>query len=383
LVHDRSMNSQAGFQDAIRDGKRVITCAGDWTIGQASGLSEALHQLPLGAEPLQLSLAEVTALDTVGAWLVQRTLAAQRAGGREVALVDVSPAQAQIIDHVRSFDAPKLVPRGTSNVHPLLTPLADIGVAAEAIASRFALMLAFLGAVMVALVKQLGRPRSMRWNALTHQLEQVGYQALPIVGLLSFLIGLVLVQQGAYQLKQFGAEVFVIDLVSITTLRELGVLVCAILVAGRSGSAFAAQIGSMKLQEELDAMRTIGLDPIQVLVLPRAMALVIVMPLLGFYSSMMALVGGALFTYLQLGIPIDTFLERMQETVTMDTFLVGMIKAPIFGLVIAVVGCFEGLQVEGGAQSVGERTTMAVVISIFMVIVLDAFLAVFFTTIGM
>jgi phospholipid/cholesterol/gamma-HCH transport system permease protein len=377
------MDDDAGFRDETIAGARLITCGGAWTIAQASALSAALHALPATASlPVRLSLASVTALDTVGAWLIVRTLAAQRVAGVVIELSDVSTAQRQLIDHVRGLPAASRAPEKPA-VHPLLAPLSDIGVAAEAIASRFALMLAFLGAVMAAFVKQLAHPRSIRWNALTHQLQQVGYYALPIIGLLSFLIGLVLVQQGAYQLKQFGAEVFVVDLVSIATLRELGVLICAILVAGRSGSAFAAQIGSMKLQEELDAMRTIGLDPIEVLVLPRALALIILMPLLGFYASMMSLVGGALFTYLQLGIPIDTFLERMQETVTMNTFWVGMIKAPIFGLVIAVVGCFEGMQVQGGAHSVGERTTMAVVVSIFMVIVLDAFLAVFFTSIGM
>ncbi len=378
------MSSEAAVREVHQDGRRVITCTGPWIIATAGPLSDTLHQLPVTTGPeVVVSLAGLTDLDTVGAWLIQRTLAAQRAQGARVTLADVRHDQQQLIDHVHGFDATLIAPRAASAVHPLLSPLADIGVAAEAIASRFALMLAFLGAVMMALIRQLMRPRTMRWNALTHQLQHVGYHALPIVGLLSFLIGLVLVQQGAYQLKQFGAEVLVVDLVSIATLRELGVLICAIMVAGRSGSAFAAQIGSMKLQEELDAMRTIGLDPIAVLVLPRAIALVIVMPLLGFYSSMMGLIGGALFTYLQLGIPINIFLERMQETVTMDTFLVGMIKAPIFGLVIAVVGCFEGLQVQGGAQSVGERTTMAVVVSIFMVIVLDAFLAIFFTTIGM
>jgi phospholipid/cholesterol/gamma-HCH transport system permease protein len=328
-------------------------------------------------------LAELTELDTVGAWLIQRTLTTQGAAGANVQLDHVRVAHQQLIDHVHGFTTSAPLPLAKPTTYVWLEPVADIGLAAEAIASRFALMLAFLGAVMQALTRQLLHPRRIRWNALTHQLHHVGYHALPIVGLLSFLIGAVLVQQGAYQLKQFGAEVFVIDLVSITTLRELGVLICAILVAGRSGSAFAAQIGSMKLQEELDAMRTIGLDPIEVLVLPRTIALVIVMPLLGFYASMMGLFGGALFTYLQLGIPINTFLERMQETVTMSSFMIGMIKAPIFGLVIAVVGCFEGLQVTGGAQSVGERTTMAVVVSIFMVIVLDAFLAIFFTTIGM
>lgn len=377
------MSSETGFRDENQHGNRVIRCAGAWTISQASDLSARLQNLPVTAGGVvQLSLAEVSALDTVGAWLMRRTITALQSMGANVQLVDASAQHRQLIDHVQGF-ASAAPPPGKPTVHPWLTPLADIGIAAQAIAGRFTLMLAFLGAVMLALVRQLMHPRRIRWNALTHQLEHVGYRALPIVGLLSFLIGMVLVQQGAYQLKQFGAEIFVVDLVSIATLRELGVLICAILVAGRSGSAFAAQIGSMKLQEELDAMHCMGLDPIDVLVLPRTIALIVVMPLLGFYASMMGLLGGALFTYLQLGIPISIFLERMQETVTMNTFMVGMIKAPIFGLVIAVVGCFEGMQVEGGAQSVGERTTMAVVVSIFMVIVLDAFLAIFFTTIGM
>jgi phospholipid/cholesterol/gamma-HCH transport system permease protein len=378
------MSNDTAVSDETEGGSRVIRCAGPWTIAQASGLSARLHDLPVTAGvAVRISLAGVTTLDTVGAWLIRRTLEAQGRMGAAVQLEQVNDQHQQLIDHVHGFAVSALLLPLKPPIHPWLEPLADIGVAAENIASRFALMLAFLGAVMLALLRLLRHPRRIRWNALTHQLQHVGYNALPIIGLLSFLIGAVLVQQGAYQLKQFGAEVFVVDLVSIATLRELGILICAILVAGRSGSAFAAQIGSMKLQEELDAMHSMGLDPLEVLVLPRTIALVIVMPLLGFYASIMGLSGGALFTYLQLGIPIDTFLERMQETVTMSTFWVGMIKAPIFGLVIAVVGCFEGMQVEGGAQSVGERTTMAVVVSIFMVIVLDAFLAIFFTTIGM
>jgi phospholipid/cholesterol/gamma-HCH transport system permease protein len=168
----------------------------------------------------------------------------------------------------------------------------------------------------------------------------------------------------------------------LSALRELGILLTAIMVAGRSGSAFTAQIGSMRLQEEVDAMETIGLDPVDVLVIPRVLSLVLLMPLLGFYASMMALAGGALFTWFQLDIPISTFIQRLQEAVTMDHFWVGMIKAPVFGLIIGVVGCFEGMQVEGGAQSVGEHTTRSVVVSIFMVIVVDAMFAVFFTSIG-
>ena len=371
------------FRVEVTDAQQTILCSGDWTMATARFLSSRLHREPLiAAKVVVLDLGAVKAMDTAGAWLLHRTADELRQSGATLEWQHVSPRHHQLLATlVDAAPAPGMHSRPQRL--SMLTPLADIGRAAEAIASRFAVLLAFLGAVMVASVRQLLRPRTIRWNAITHQFEHVGYHALPIIGLLSFLIGAVLVQQGAYQLKQFGAEVFVVDLVSIATLRELGVLICAILVAGRSGSAFTAQIGSMKLQEEIDAMDTIGLDPVQVLVLPRVLCLILLMPLLGFYSSIMSLTGGALFSYLQLGIPVATFLERMQETVTLDTFLVGMIKAPIFGLVIAVVGCFEGLQVEGSAQSLGERTTMSVVISIFMVIVIDAFMAIFFTTIGM
>jgi phospholipid/cholesterol/gamma-HCH transport system permease protein len=303
-----------------------------------------------------------------------------RAHGAVVDILDSTALQRGLIDKVTTHEAASDVrpPR----INPLLRPVVEVGEATMNIAHEFSRLLAFLGLTALRFGRQIVQPRRIRWNALVNQFENIGFKALPIIGLMSFLIGIVLVQQGAVQLKQFGAEIYVVDIVGIGTLRELGILLTAIMVAGRSGSAFTAQIGSMRLQEEIDAMQTIGLDPMDVLVVPRVLALVILMPLLAFYASMLALIGGAIFTWLQLDIPISTFVQRLQEAVTFEHFLVGMIKAPVFGLVIAVVGCFEGMQVEGGAQSVGEHTTRSVVVSIFMVIVIDAMFAVFFTSIG-
>jgi phospholipid/cholesterol/gamma-HCH transport system permease protein len=205
---------------------------------------------------------------------------------------------------------------------------------------------------------------------------------LGIIGLMSFLVGIVIAQQGAVQLRQFGAEVFTINLIGRLTFRELGVLMTAIMVAGRSGSAFAAQIGSMKLAEEVDAMRTMGVSPMEALVFPRVLATVILMPLLGFYASLVALVGGGLLTWIALDIPPATFISRLREVLPLTDIYSGLIKAPFFGLIIAIAGCFQGMQVQGNAEEVGLRTTAAVVQGIFLVIVLDAFFAVFFTEIG-
>src|SRR3546814_308490 len=209
------------------------------------------------------------------------------------------------------------------------------------------------------------------------QFETVGVNALGIIGLMSFLIGIVIAQQGAVQLRQFGAEVFAINLIGRLTLRELGVLMTAIMVVGRSGSAFAAQIGSMRLGEEIDAMRTIGVSPMEALVLPRMLAATILMPVLGFYSSLIAIFGGGIFCWLSLDIPPTTFIQRIREVVPITDLWVGLIKAPVFGALIAVTGCYQGMQEIGRAEAVGLRTTAAVVQGIFLVIVLDAFFAIF------
>ena len=243
-------------------------------------------------------------------------------------------------------------------------------------------LLGFLGGILIAGAGMVRNPRRIRWAAVSRQFEVVGVEALGIIGLMSFLIGVIIAQQGAIQLRQFGAEVFAINLIGRITFRELGVLMTAIMVAGRSGSAFAAQIGSMKLAEEVDAMRTIGIAPMESLVIPRVIASVVMMPLLGFYAALIALVGGGLFCWLSLEIPPVTFFTRIREVVPLTDILTGLIKAPVFGLIIAMAGCYQGMPVEGNAEEVGLRTTSAVVQSIFLVIVINAFFAVFFAAIG-
>ena len=238
------------------------------------------------------------------------------------------------------------------------------------------------GALLLSVGSLLRHPKRFRWLALVRQLELVGVSALPIIGLMSFLIGIVIAQQGAVQLAQFGAETLTVNLVGRITLRELGVLMTAIMVAGRSGSAFAAQIGTMRLTEEVDAMQTIGISPMEALVVPRIMAAVLMMPLLGFYAAAVAIIGGAVVGQFMLGIPFWTFLSRIQDVVPIYDLWVGLLKAPVFGLIVALAGCYHGMQVKGNSEEVGLRPPMAVVTGIFAVIVIDAFFAVFFTEIG-
>ncbi|KAK0360241.1 hypothetical protein LTR94_028063, partial [Friedmanniomyces endolithicus] len=229
-----------------------------------------------------------------------------------------------------------------------------------------------MGATIIAFGGVIRHPSRFRFNATVQRFEVVGVSALGIVGLMSFLIGIVIAQQGAVQLRQFGAESFTINLVGRITLRELGVLMTAIMVAGRSGSAFAAQLGTMQLTEEIDAMRTIGVSPMEALVLPRTIAAIVLMPLLGFYSSIVAIIGGGLLCWMTLDIPPVAYIARIREVVPITDLFVGLIKAPVFGAIIAVAGCFQGMQVKGDAEQVGLKTTSAVVQAIFMVIVLDA-----------
>jgi phospholipid/cholesterol/gamma-HCH transport system permease protein len=297
-----------------------------------------------------------------------------------VRLVNASPTTQRLLAEVAAADT-NLKLREDRRP-PVLRALEDFGRYLVGVTHTLGQGLAFIGVVAIALWNAVRGRRGVRTAAIGHQMEVSGVNALGIVGLMSFLVGLVLAQQGAVQLQQFGLDVFVVNLVGRSVLRELGILLTAIMVAGRSASAFAAQIGSMKLNEELDAMRTIGLDPTEVLVLPRIFAMVLMLPLLGFYASILAIVGGGLYCWVALNIPPVTFVTQLRDVVPPSDFWIGIIKAPVFGMIIATVGCFQGMQVEGNAESVGLRTTAAVVQSIFLVIVMDALFAVFFTAIG-
>jgi len=322
----------------------------------------------------RLDLSGIERIDTIGAWTIHRF--AQKTGADVEGLTTDGQ---HLFDQVVAADQPVSI--RSERVPAFQRVLGEIGHATIQAGNTFVGLLGFLGATTIALGAII-RHRRFRFNATVQRFEVVGVSALGIIGLMSFLIGIVIAQQGAVQLRQFGAEIYTINLVGRLSLRELGVLMTAIMVAGRSGSAFAAQIGTMKLTEEIDAMRTIGVSPMEALVVPRILATTMLMPLLGFYSALIAIIGGGLLCWISLGIPPVTYIQQIREVVPISDVYVGLIKAPVFGAIIGMAGCFQGMQVEADAEQVGLRTTAAVVQGIFLVIVIDAFFAVFFSSIG-
>lgn len=329
----------------------------------------------LSPTPAEIDLSGIDRIDTVGAWIVQQL--AERTGAR---ITGASADAQRLMDLVRTAETEVRVRPEPPN--PVVRVIGEIGEATLLSFKTMIGLISFFGEILIASWALIRNPRRLRMNAVVHRFELVGVKALGIIGLMSFLIGIVIAQQGAVQLEQFGAEVLTVNLIGRITTRELGVLMTAIMVAGRSGSAFAAQIGTMKLTEEIDAMRTIGVSPIEALVIPRMLAAIVLMPLLGFYAALVAILGGGLFCWVSLEIPPITFVQRLQEVIPLTDLWVGLLKAPVFGAIIAMTGCFQGMQVSGNAEEVGLRTTSAVVQAIFLVIVLDAFFAVFFTQIG-
>ncbi len=367
------MTVTADFNQRVEDGKCVLHFSGNLTLLRVRKLSEQLEDLQ--ADSLVVDLSEVERMDTVGAWLVHKL---ERDRGARI--VGATEDQQTLIDHVARADQPIKIKREYEP--PMRQFVGELGAATNTSLATMVGLLGFFGALLISVGNVVRHPRRFRFNAVVTRFDVVGVRALAIVGLMSFLVGIVIAQQGAVQLRQFGAEVFTVNLVGRSAVKELGVLMTAIMVAGRSGSAFAAQIGSMKLNEEVDAMRTIGVSPMEALVLPRVLATVLMMPLLGFYAAILAIVGGGIFCWLSLGIPPVTFVQRIREVVPETDLWQALIKAPVFGMIIAMAGCYQGLQVKGNAEDVGLRTTTAVVQGIFLVIVLDAFFAVFFTEIG-
>ena len=367
------MESGADFSVSDEGGKPMVRFSGALTLAHLGDLPQRLDELRLRDAVVDLS--SISAMDTVGAWLIHKLT---RDWGARV--TGSSEDAAALIEQVSQADQP--VKMRPDRMPPLYRVLGQIGTATVVAGRTLLGLLGFFGALLISIWNIIREPRRLRFNAIVQQFEVVGVDALGIIGLMSFLVGIVIAQQGAVQLRQFGAEVFTINLIGRSAVKELGVLMTAIMVAGRSSSAFAAQIGSMKLNEEIAAMSTIGVSPMEALVMPRVMATVLMMPLLGFYAALLAVIGGGVFTWLSLDIPPVTFVQRIRDVVPMTDLWQTLIKAPVFGLIIAMAGCFQGMQVEGSAEEVGLRTTSAVVQSIFLVIVLDAFFAVFFTSIG-
>ncbi|WP_050604263.1 MlaE family lipid ABC transporter permease subunit [Ruegeria sp. 6PALISEP08] len=332
------------------------------------------------ADRVVFDLSKVEALDTGGAWLIANLGRRFTTNGAEIEIQGAKPAHATLIDTVTHNIPDK--PGKLEEPLSFMDWVANVGRGTFGAWKDTLSILEFLGLTLHRLFRTFIMPWRLRKAALVTHMEETGVKALPIVALMGFLIGVVLAFQGATQLKQFGAEIFVVELISISVLRELGILLTAIIVAGRSGSAFTASIGSMKVQEEIDAMRTLGLDPIEVLVIPRVLALLIMLPILGFVADIAGLFGGALMSWIDLGVSPGMFLTRLKENTDVWQLAVGLIKAPFFALVIGVISCWQAMQVKGSAQSVGQRTTASVVQSIFMVIAIDALFSIFFSEIG-
>ena len=364
------MRARADF--TLEDGRLVLS--GPLRVSSLGNLDQRLDQVTDSVGEIDLS--QISDIDTSGAWLAWR--AADDFGAR----ITGADEKAQRLIAAVSEDEESAEEEGREQGNTYQRVAGWVGRRTLSYGEGLYRIVGFLGALLMTFFFLFRHPSQFRGTALVRQMELVGIKSLGIIGLMSFLIGIVIAQQGAVQLEQFGASIYTINLTGRLALRELGVLMTAIMVAGRSGSAFAAQIGTMRLTEEVDAMRTIGVSPMEALVVPRVLACTLMMILLGFYASVLAIIGGAFLSHFALDIPFFTFLARIQEVVPLHDVWVGLTKAPVFGLIIAVAGCYQGMQVKSNAEEVGTRTTQAVVAAIFMVIVLDAFFAIFFTKIG-
>jgi phospholipid/cholesterol/gamma-HCH transport system permease protein len=368
----------------IVDNRMVLSASGSWTADNArklEGLIDGLGSAASDVAVVSLDMGGVDALDTFGAWLAERIVRRWKARGRQAQIVGLAERYRGLLHDVQRTNLK--APVGAAKQNPLLSVLEGIGRTVVGLGRELVPFLDMLGAVAAAMARTLANPRSLRVTSLVHHLDRVGWQAVPIMLLITFLIGGIIAQQGIFHFRKFGADVYVVDLVGILVLREIGVLIVAIMVAGRSGSSYTAELGSMKMGEEIDALRTMGRDPVEVLILPRVIALLLALPMLAFLGSMAALYGGGLVAWLYGGMSPDIFIARPKEAISLTHFKVGMIKAPFMALVIGIVACAEGLRVKGSAESLGLQTTTSVVKSIFLVIVLDGVFAMFFASIDM
>jgi phospholipid/cholesterol/gamma-HCH transport system permease protein len=359
----------------------IVSLGGPWVTRRIGDKQARLARIDArGAQRARFNVTALASLDTAGAWLIHRASKRLAEQGLAVELEGATAAHASLIETARRFDVP--CPPAPRTGSATLALVARVGRATIEISGQAVSLVNFLGLTIVVLLRLLVRPWRIRGTALVSHMEQSGLNALPIVGLISFLIGVVLGYQGADQLAKLGAQAFTADLVALGVLREMGILLTAIIVAGRSGSAYTAQIGTMNVNEEIDAMRTMGLDPMEVLVIPRVVALVLVMPLLTFYADIMGLLGGAVMATSTLDISFFQFARQINNAEPMGSFWAGMIKAPVFAFIIATVGTYEGFNVTRSAESVGRHTTRAVVEAIFLVIVLDALFSILFSIVG-
>ena len=360
-----------------------LALSGSWTARGIGGIEAKLAALRVsaGAETIADG-AQVAALDTAGAWVLQKLLTRLRGEGIHVTLRGLRPEFARLMDQVAQHVAERAGKPAADTVAPPTT-LENIGRGTMAALAQGAALLSFIGETAIAFAGCVAHPARIRWRPILFNIRTAGFDALPIVGLLSFLLGIVVAYQGADQLRQYGANIFVADLVGLSMLREFAPLITAIIIAGRSGSAYAAQIGTMAVTEEIDAMRTLGIAPLDLLVLPKIVALAIAMPLLTVFADVLGVFGGMIMAQAQLGVTYNEFLDRFVKAVSVTATLIGICKAPVFAVIIATVGCFQGFRTKGGADSVGRQTTRSVVQSIFLVIVADALFSVAFSALDL
>jgi phospholipid/cholesterol/gamma-HCH transport system permease protein len=370
--------------ERIARGNGLALCAGgSWTAGFASQLEEIVadaEKLTGSRSNISIDVSKVSRLDTFGAWLIERLRRSLTHGEMEAKIAGLSADYSSLVDEVRRV---KAIPAAEVPTVTIAGMLDQIGRTMFGIGGTVVGLIDMLGAVLTASARMLRHPGSFRLTSTVHHLEQVGWHAVPIVILITFLIGCIISQQGIFHFRKFGADIFVVDMLGVLVLREIGVLLVAIMVAGRSGSAYTAELGSMKMREEIDALRTMGFDPIEVLILPRMLALIIALPILAFLGAMAALYGGGLVAWLYGGVDPEAFLLRLRDAISINHFIVGIVKAPVMAAVIGIVACVEGLAVQGSAESLGQHTTSSVVKGIFFVIVMDGVFAIFFASIGM
>ena len=355
-------------------------CEGDWTLDGIETLDRSLQDMHWPVGELQLDGSGIQAIDTTGALQLLNFIAGLEQAGHPVQLTGLRTEHQALLDLV----CERLATAGTVTAPPpTLNGLERLGRPVIFHAIRAIEFLAFIGEAAVALGRLALRPSRFRWRALLGNLEAAGVNALPIIALLSFMMGIVIAYQGGQQLKSYGANIFIVELVSLTMLRELAPLITAIIVAGRTGSAYTAQIGTMQITEEVDALRTIGIPPMDLLVLPKLLALTIALPLLTVFADALSVFGGMVMAQTMLDVGAGDFLDRFPQVVTPTSFLIGVGKAPVFAAIIALVGCYRGFQVRGGADSVGRQTTVSVVQSIFLVIAADALFSVILGGVGL
>ena len=374
-VRAAAAHSKANPAAITQPQRDEFALAGCWTALGIGTLDRQLDALPVSRQAqIVVDGAHVEALDTVGVWVLQRFLERVRAEGSTVRLNGWRAEHTKLLDLLAQHAAP------SAPAPPQARPAFErLGRATVIALAQISALLSFVGESAAALAGSVAHPARVRWRTILHDIQSAGFNALPIVGLLSFLLGIVVAYQGAEQLRRYGANIFVADLVGWSMLREFAPLMTAIIVAGRSGSAYAAQIGTMAVTEEIDAMRTLGIAPLDVLVLPKILALLIALPLLTVYADVLGIFGGMIMARAQLGVGYGEFLDRLVNAIQPSTYWLGIAKAPVFAAIIAVVGCFQGFLTRGGADSVGRQTTRAVVQGIFLVIVADALFSILFS----